>query len=105
MMERYGAKPRDDYDGILKELVEVVQYLYSCVEHTDFESVVENKEMIVVLDYLVTAYQLVSLSALRSLSEFNRKSKIEAVVEGNPVKVTVGHVRKIREKLELLQIV
>lgn len=66
------------------------------------EDIGENKETIIVLDYLVTAYQLVSLAALRSLSEFNKKSKIEAVVEGAPVRVCVGHIKKIREKLELL---
>lgn len=48
------------------------------------------------LDYLLTTYQLIELASLKDLGEFNRKSKIEAIVEGNPTRVGYGHLKAVR---------
>ena len=74
------------------------------MQNIDATELPANKEKVIILSYMVTTYQLLSLAALRDLQAFNQKSCIEAIVEGNPVKITLNHVKMIKEKLELLKI-
>lgn len=55
---------------------------------------------IIVLDYLVTTYQLLGLiKDKEDYARFARKSKIEEIVEGSPTNITANHFQKILEKI------
>lgn len=75
------------------------------MEFTQPDQISDVREELVLLDYLVTTYQLVELSALKDIAEFHRKSKIEAIVEGNPTRITASHLKAVREKLMKLQLI
>ena len=54
------------------------------------------KEEVIVLDYLVTLRQLISLLQNNDIEGFHNKSKIEAIVEGSPSKtITSQHLNAI----------
>jgi hypothetical protein len=63
------------------------------------------QEELILLDFIVTTYQLIELAALKDIGEFHRKSKIEAIVEGNPTRIGMGHLKAIKEKMMKLQLI
>lgn len=59
----------------------------------------------IILDYLITAYQLFELIKDGENYElFARKSKIEEIVEGQPNRVTMDHYNKICKKFDELKL-
>lgn len=54
------------------------------------EDLDSSKEKVIILDYLITLRQLVTLLSKDNLELFHTKSKIEAIVEGAPAKVITG---------------
>ena len=65
----------------------------------------EVKEEVIVLDYLVTLRQLISLLQNNGLEGFHSKSKMEAIVEGAPSKnITKEHIRAISAKLRMIKL-
>ena len=60
----------------------------------------------IVLDYLVTLRQLLSILQNNELEGFHIKSKIETIVEGTPSKqITEEHLNAIKSKLKAIKII
>ena len=78
--------------------------MYSFIR-TNVEDIEMVKEEVIVLDYLVTLRQLVTLLQNNGLEGFHNKSKMEAIVDGAPSKnITREHVRAISAKLKAIKL-
>lgn len=57
---------------------------------------------VVLLDYLVTYFQLTALilDQFNDYEVFATQSKIEQIAEGKPVRLTYGHFLEIRNKIQ-----
>ncbi|CAD8046461.1 unnamed protein product [Paramecium sonneborni] len=66
----------------------------------------ELEKEVVLLDYLVTYFQLslLILDTFNKPTEFAQKSKIEHIAEGSPVRLTFGHFLEIKNKINDLEI-
>ena len=63
------------------------------------------REEVILLDYLITLKQLLSLDEKASLDDFHRKSKIEDIVEGKPTSnITKEHIGAINTKIKAMRI-
>lgn len=79
--------------------------MYSFIK-THLEDMDVIKEEVIVLDYLVTLRQLVTLLQNNTLDGFHSKSKMEAIVDGAPSKnITKEHVRAISAKLRAIKLI
>lgn len=106
LIDKYAkSHHKEEYEALSEELVSSVKSLYNRLEFTQPEQIIEVREELVLLDYLITTYQLVELSALKDIAEFHRKSKIEAIVEGNPTRITMNHLKAIKDKMSKLQLI
>ncbi len=75
-------------------------------EQIQEEEIGEWKDEVIVLDYLVTLRQLISLLQGNDMEGFHSKSKIETIVEGSPSKtITVEHLNAIKAKLKAIKII
>ena len=82
------------------EIIKMYSFIKSNIEDIDLV-----KEEVIVLDYLVTLRQLVTLLQNNSLEGFHHKSKMEAIVDGAPSKnITKEHVRAISAKLRAIKL-
>ncbi len=85
------------------ELTNEIIKMYSFIKSNDDVEVI--KEEVIVLDYLVTLRQLISLLQNNGLEGFYNKSKMEAIVDGAPSKnITKEHVRAISAKLRAIKL-
>jgi hypothetical protein len=76
------------YQEIKKEKIDMVQ------------------QKVIILDYLITLRQLSNLLGKNDIEMFHEKSKIEAIVEGAPVKViTEDHLKAISSKLKAIKLI
>lgn len=106
LLDRYGGRGlREDYVTASQETVLAAKSLYGRLEFIQQDQFPEMREELILLDYLLTTYQLIELASLKDLTEFHRKSKIEAIVEGNPTRVGFGHLKAVREKMAKLQLI
>lgn len=86
------------------ELQSEIVKMYSFIK-TNVEDIEMIKEEVIVLDYLVTLRQLVTLLQNNGLEGFHNKSKMEAIVDGAPSKnITREHVRAISAKLKAIKL-
>ena len=54
---------------------------------------------------MITLSQLLEIMSSQNLNEFHTKSKIQAIVDGEPLEeVTAEHVKMIKNKLKALRI-
>jgi predicted transcriptional regulator len=82
------------------EIIKMYSFIKSHIEDMDMI-----KEEVIVLDYLVTLRQLITLLQNNGLEGFHTKSKMEAIVDGAPSKnITKEHVRAISAKLRAIKL-
>ncbi|CAD8046644.1 unnamed protein product [Paramecium primaurelia] len=67
---------------------------------------IDMEKDVVLLDYLVTYFQLsqLTLETFNKPYEFAQKSKIEHIAEGSPVRLTYGHFIEIKNKMSDLEV-
>ena len=95
-----------DPASILSTCTKFIKSLYGeLVAKVTDENIEELSQQTIVLDYLITAYQLFELVRTGENYEvFARKSKIEEIVEGQPNRVTMTHFSKICTKFQDLKL-
>jgi len=89
----------DNFDNILYEIRSMVQTLYVMLRDIHAEDAPSHQEYIILIDYLVTTYQLVQLAAQGDICEFSRKSKIDTIMENQSTVVNYSHFKAIEDKL------
>jgi len=85
----------DNFDNMLYEIRAMVQTLYVMLRDIHAEDAPSHQEYIILIDYLVTTYQLVQLAARGDICEFSRKSKIDAIMESHPTIVNYSHFKAV----------
>lgn len=69
-------------------------------------NVASRDEKIILLDYLITLKQLLTIDSTKDLEYFHQKSQIEAIVEGRPARnITEEHVEAIVNKLRVFKMI
>ena len=73
---------------------------------TDEELPKNIENNVILLDYLVTYFQLTALilDEFNQPEQFAEKSKIEQIADGMPVRLSFGHYLEIKNKIHLLEI-
>jgi len=89
----------DNFDNILYEIRSMVQTLYVMLRDIHTEDAPSHQEYIILIDCLVTTYQLVQLAARDDICEFSRKSKIDTIMENYPTVANYSHFKSIEDKL------
>lgn len=93
---------KENYDNILEEIRMCIEGVYMTLQGIDPDDAPSCKDEIILVDYLITTYQLIQLVARGDIKEFSKKSKIETIVEGQPAAINYSHLKAVEEKLLLL---
>lgn len=72
----------------------------------DLTSCSEFKEdLIKVIDYLITFWQLMKLLKKNDAQYFHNKSKIQEILDSKESKLTVGHLFNLYERMKILKLI
>ncbi|CAD8070866.1 unnamed protein product [Paramecium sonneborni] len=95
--------------SILKSAIKEIEYQLEskiAVQDTQILLPIDIEGGVILLDYLITYFQLASLiqECFENPYEFAIDSKIEQIADGKPVRLTYGHYIEIRNKIKQLDI-
>lgn len=73
----------------------IIETVYTMLKDMCPDDAPIQKDYIILVDYLITTYQLVQLTSRNDLKEFSKKSKIETIVEGQPASINYSHFKAV----------